>query len=279
MKIGITGGKPQDGSFYPMLKSAGFECFDFNMACTEIPPYTLKGAMFDDFCKEEKKIANAAGMTIWQVHGPMRWPVCDGTPEEREERMEKMKRSIRATALLGAKYWVIHPLMPHGLFERATDKAKETREMNLAFWGELLKVAKDEGVTMCLENMPFLDFSISSPAEIASVVREMNDPAFAMCLDTGHANMSPDWETPADAIRKYGDLIKTLHIHDNRGKNDNHMLPFTGTIDWKDFGHAITECAWEGVLSMECAPNGNLPADILADMYAVYSKTVRAFFR
>ena len=271
MKIGVTGGKPQDGSFYAMLKSAGFECFDFNMACTEIPPYTLQGAMFDDFCKEERKIANAAGMTVWQVHGPMRWPVCDGTPEEREERMEKMKRSIRATSLLGAKYWVIHPLMPHGLFERATDKAKETREMNLAFWSELLKTAKNEGVTICLENMPFLDQRISHIDRIADFVKRLDLPNLGICLDTGHANV---FKTDlGDAVRVCGDKLKVLHVHDNDTRCDAHTIPFDGKGNWLGFKAALKEIGFDGVLSLECFINKTYPPELDEYMRVGIAKT------
>ncbi|MGD0305490.1 MAG: sugar phosphate isomerase/epimerase, partial [Candidatus Acidiferrales bacterium] len=33
-----------------------------------------------------------------------------------------------------------------------------------------------------------------------------------------------------DAMR---DRIVTAHIHDNHGEKDEHLLPYTGTIDWK----------------------------------------------
>jgi sugar phosphate isomerase/epimerase len=30
-----------------------------------------------------------------------------------------------------------------------------------------------------------------------------------------------------------GALAITAHLHDNHGEKDEHLLPFSGTIDWK----------------------------------------------
>jgi sugar phosphate isomerase/epimerase len=144
---------------------------------------------------------------------------------------------------------------------------------------ELLAVAKQEGVTVCLENMPFLDFSLSSPSDIVGFIEEINDPFFAMCLDTGHANVCRNWSSPAEAMRKYGNHIKVLHVHDNRGKRDEHTVPFSGTIDWDDFSHALQETDFQGVLSLECYPSAKLPQDICEDMYALYGRIATAISR
>jgi sugar phosphate isomerase/epimerase len=37
-------------------------------------------------------------------------------------------------------------------------------------------------------------------------------------------------ESSFDAMR---DRIVTTHIHDNHGEKDEHLLPYSGTIDWK----------------------------------------------
>ena len=84
--------------------------------------------------------------------------------------------------------------------------------------------------------------------------------------------MRKDWETPAEALRKYSDIIKVLHVHDNNGRHDDHFAPFFGTIDWKDFSRALKESCFEGVLSLECSPTQKLPANLLDEMYRVYHK-------
>ena len=276
MKIGISGGRKWRDEYYSKLKSFGFDYFDFGLENTNVEPYIYNEKDFYQDLSNEKKLADEAGMTIWQVHGPWRYPPLDGTTEDRAERLEKMKRSICGAAILGAKYWVVHPIMPYGTKDILTHNATETIELNLEFMDKLLPTAKQEGITICLENMPMVDFSIASPTAIVEIVKEINDSSFAMCLDTGHANLCRDWHTPAEAIREYGTIIKALHVHDNRGKHDEHLAPFHGTIDWKAFSVALHDTGFDGVLSLECVPNSNLPNDILESMYSIYYKIAKS---
>lgn len=278
MKIGISDGRTWKDQHYLKLKSFGFDFYDFKMSDTTALPYTNDDNEFEKYLKNEKKLADEAGVTIWQVHGPWRFPPRDVTESERSERLEKMKRSIYGTAILGAKYWVVHPLMPCGTQDILTDNVSKTREINLDFMSKLLTYAKQFGITICLENMPFLDFSLSSPTTIVDIVKEIDDPSFAMCLDTGHANLCRNWSTPAAAIREYGRYIKVLHVHDNRGALDDHLAPFWGSIDWKDFSRALYDSRFEGVLSLECAPSPKLPKDIYEDMYTMYSRIAKSIF-
>ena len=134
MKIGITGCTRYGDEQYKKLKEYGFDCVDFGMANTDAPIYTLPTEESDALVLKEKTLAAEAGIEINQVHGPWRYPPEDGTEENRAERFEKMCKSIRATALLGCKYWVIHPIMPFGTHDIEEGKEKETWELNVEFF-------------------------------------------------------------------------------------------------------------------------------------------------
>jgi sugar phosphate isomerase/epimerase len=52
-------------------------------------------------------------------------------------------------------------------------------------------------------------------------------------LDTGHANMC---EGVPEAFSIMHERIRSLHVHDNDGKSDQHLFPMVaegGTIDWR----------------------------------------------
>ena len=141
---------------------------------------------------------------------------------------------------------------------------------HVEFWKRFLE-EHCEHVTICLENMPFRrGYSLSSPAAIADLIREVNDPALAMCLDTGHANVRADWQSPAESMRAYSQTIKALHVHDNGGEHDEHLLPYCGTIDWADFSAALREVKFGGCFSLECTPSKQLPIEILEVTYPFY---------
>lgn len=256
---------------YKKLKAYGFDCVDYGMSNTKIEPYTLNEYEFDKFMLAEKALADEAGISIWQVHGPWRFPPVERTHEDRAERLEKMKKSIHGAALLGARYWIVHPIMPYGVEDIDTEYESETHRLNLEFMRELLTVAKAEGVTICLENMPFLDFSLSASDDIVNFIKEIDDPAFMMCLDTGHEFKYPN-ASPASVVRKHGKYIKALHVHDNCGARDEHLMPFTGEIDWEDFGKALGEVGFDGVMSLEHNSDERLPEEIFDSLYPIYAK-------
>ncbi len=237
---------------YKKLKLYGFDYSD----------YSITGALdgkteeeYEQLVLREKQLADEAGIVIWQVHGPWVYPPRDDTPEHRAERMEDMKRSIRLTALIGCKYWVIHPIMPFGA--HAEPDPEEFWRLNEEFWRALLPTAKELDVTICLENMPMKFLSISPPDKTLEMVRKINDENFKFCLDTGHAILR-GW-SPADAARLAGDDLKVLHVHDNDLSGDHHNPIFYGDTNWKEFCKALDEIGFDGVFSLELGPPYHLP--------------------
>lgn len=271
MKIGI--GASAYGRSYPVeeqykvMRAHGYESTDFGMSDTESAPYTLTDDEAAAMLQAHRKAAEEAGILISQVHGPWRWPPQDGTEEDRAERLEKMKRCLHYTALLGCRYMVVHPIMPFYINDIGTGNEPLTWQMNLDFYRELLTVAHKEDVIIALENMPMPQFSIGSPEQILQFVTEINDPYLKVCLDTGHVSVY-DKRQPAEAVYLLGDWIKVLHIHDNGGRGDEHLLPYsrTGVIDWPAFGKALRDVGYEGTFSYETAPNGKLPLPVWEDV-------------
>lgn len=247
---------------YLKLKEHGYEAVDFSLTDTDSVLYTSHDESIRHL-KIHKTLSEEAGVKIHQVHGPWKNHLQGTTPKSRAELMVHMKRSIEMTSYLGAEYFVIHPIMTPNLDDAGKPEADVTWEANLIFMTELLKTAKDNDVTICLENMPFGRFSISKPADTYRFVKEMNDSKFKMCLDTGHVSVFE--LSPADAIREMHDEIKTLHVHDNKFKMDMHMMPYFGQIDWADFGKALHEAAFDGVFSLEVRPPASLPTDLFEE--------------
>jgi len=250
---------------YKKLKEHGYSYIDFNMADTNTPIYTLHEAESRAIIMHEKKLTKEAGIGISQVHGPWRWPPADLTDEDRSERMEKMKKSIHLSSLLECRNWVIHPILPYGLEDTGTTNEKKTWELNLEFMSELLKTAKEYGVTICLENMPFKNFSIARPIDTIRFVRAMKDDNFKACLDTGHVATFPEI-SPGEAVKTMGKDLRVLHVHDTRYGMDLHLMPYFGVIDWMDFRKALDEIAFNGVLSLETLPSVKLDTDIFEEM-------------
>lgn len=229
------------------MKSHGFDSADYqNLVNTENELFALSDSEFEKRLLAHKEAAKEAGVVINQTHGPWRSPK-DATEEDRAERFEKMTKTLWATSVLGSKFMAIHPIMPYGC--GANPEPERFMELNLNFFEKLAAEAKKYGVVICFENMPFPALTLSSTKQIADFVRTINSDNFKMCLDTGHCAVMK--ESPADALRNYGDIIKIMHVHDNDGNHDSHKFPFDGVIDWEDFGKALSDVNEDVVLSLE----------------------------
>ncbi len=231
------------------IRSLGYDCVDLQSFCNTGDVF-FNGSIADmeKLLLRIRSAADNAGITISQTHGPWRWPPRDGTKEERDERFEKMTRSLEGTAMAGCTDMVIHPIMPFG--DNSNPDPDRFMEMNLEFFTRLTAKARSFGVTIDFENMPMPVLTLATPHQILEFAKKIDSPFFRVCLDTGHCTMNH--VDPADAVREIGkQYLRVLHVHDNNGVSDLHWLPETGVIDWKAFSRALQEIGYDGVFSLE----------------------------
>ncbi len=259
---------------YQKMKAHGFGAVDISMSDTNSPLYT---APSQEMLQKEKRLADQAGILIHQVHGPWRYPPQDASEAERNERMDKMKRSLEMTAMLGCKNWVIHPLNPFGTQDKDTDDAPKTWDINLEFFTKLLPFARKHDITVCLENMPWESFSMASPAEILRFVREINDDHFKICFDTGHSRLVKDLST-FDTICLLGENIQVLHLHDNKQQRDLHLPPYFGSLNWEKCAVALDAIGFQGVYSLEVSPPAALSDELFERFACLYADCTKEIF-
>lgn len=281
MKIGIqtdlldTNGYGRwNEQMYIKLAEHGFACTDFAMANTNTPIYNTSLNNAEKILLHEKRLADEAGIEIVQTHGPWRWPAQDLSCADRTERMEKMKKAIHFTSLLGCKKCVVHPIMPYGISDKNTPEAFETYRMNMEFFTELLKTARQYGVTICLENMPYDKFSLAGVSSLCKLVGEVNDDYLKICLDTGHSFVLGE-ATLSSEIKMLGRYLDALHIHDNKMNTDLHLMPYFGNIDWKDFAKALKDIDYKGNFTLETMPPRKLPTPIFEQMCILLVQTAQ----
>jgi sugar phosphate isomerase/epimerase len=52
-----------------------------------------------------------------------------------------------------------------------------------------------------------------------------------------------------------------IHVNDNAAIDDEHIPPFTGTVDWKDAMHGLALAEFDGLLNFEISTK-NVPASL-----------------
>lgn len=74
-----------------------------------------------------------------------------------------------------------------------------------------------------------------------------------LCFDTGHNYLAA--VNDFSLLDRYWDRVFALHVHDNNGKTDEHLLPYEGSIDWNTFMEKIRKTDFAGSLMLEsCYP-------------------------
>jgi len=113
-------------------------------------------------------------------------------------------------------------------------------------------LAEPLGVRVVLEVIPNELSRAGSLVHFVEEVLEATD--VGICLDFGHAHMDGDL---VDAIETVSEHLMTTHVHDNRGRTDDHLVPFEGTIDWPGALTAVQKVGYDGTLVLEIAAHGS----------------------
>lgn len=113
---------------------------------------------------------------------------------------------------------------------------------------ELAPVAERYGVRLAVEVIPN---ALSTPAALVELVESDIDAAgLGICMDVGHARLMGD---VVDAIETCSGHLITTHLHDNRGRNDDHLVPGKGVIDWDATLLALQKIGYDGPWMFELA--------------------------
>ena len=240
----------------------GYESIDFNLADTESEYYTARDEDFVKRMYEIRSTLKKNGITVNQIHGPWRAPARDLSDDDRAERFAKMTKAMVMAKHLGAGYMAVHPLMPFGI--DSPENPDEVYSINKRYYSSLANVAEALGVVICLENMPFRSFPLSSSESIRALVKDIDSPYVRMCFDSGHAHIMR--EPLGDTLRAIADVVRILHVHDNDGEDDMHLPPYDGNADISDLAEALYDIGFDGVLSLETSPVSETEAASLTDV-------------
>ena len=118
-----------------------------------------------------------------------------------------------------------------------------TSKQFVKFWRDFLQ-DYGEIPTICIENV--MD---TEPQRLADAVAEVGDERLRLCLDVGHANLTP---APMDEwLDAFLPQLAHVHLHNNVGKTDEHRALFDGTLDmpsifkvlliFAPFRHSVSE--------------------------------------
>jgi len=188
--------------------------------------------------------------------------IAPADPAKFEEAMAVMRRWIDLFNALGVKAGVLHAggdgLRAAGWPEERIFEQRVEAVLRVA------EYARGGPMLICLENLTAKS-GIAGAAELIRIADAAGADNVALCLDTGHANMSGI--DNASFIRRAGPKLQALHIADNLGCHDDHMLPYgRGTVKWPEVMKALREVAYHGLFNFE------IPGEILCPKPVLMAK-------
>ena len=165
-------------------------------------------------------------------------------PLARRASVDDLKRCIDWLKEAGGTCLVVHP---GGL--SAPEDCESRRAALARSLLELVEHARGTGIILCVENMPPGVFPGSRMADLFDLVAELDQPELALVLDTGHAHITAD---AASETLAAGSRLRSTHVHDNNGRQDTHLPPGHGTVDWNAWRGALDRIGYEGPIMLEC---------------------------
>jgi len=123
--------------------------------------------------------------------------------------------------------------------------------------------AAERNVLLAVENMR------DSVWLLDRVIDEFGDDPnksnLGVCIDVGHANISRDAggarETVSNYLERYAAQLVHLHLHDNDGLRDEHLIPGNGTIDWDRVFTTLDRIGFAGTAVLENHQQGISPRE------------------
>lgn len=197
--------------------------------------------------REFGAFARDRGVGIEQGHLDLPINIAPGDEAQRSETIEGLKPWLDLYCAIGITAGVLHP---GGCGD--PDLAQEQRMQSLR---EICDHLQGTGLVICLENC-------SSGEDLKPVLAETDPARVGVCLDTGHLNLTE--EDQGDFIRSVGPRLLALHLAENAGQKDDHVMPFArgGCVPWSEVATALRDGGYPGLHNFEIPGENRCPLPV-----------------
>jgi sugar phosphate isomerase/epimerase len=177
-----------------------------------------------------------------------------GDEPRRKAALAETEAALAIARHIPFPYLVVHLGMPAVEQVPAGDNQRDAARRSVE---DIVAMAGRLNVRVALEVIPN---PLSSAAALSHLIEEELDGVdVGVCLDYGHAHLMGDL---GEAVETLSGHLWTTHVHDNHGKRDEHLVPFSGSIDWDAAMMATQKIGYDGALILEVGDTGD-PVDVL----------------
>ena len=180
-----------------------------------------------------------------------------------KELIERTKKAIEVTKILGAYKMVIHSGISYKNQKYDEDL---TIKDNVCFWKEVCEYAKQNNIILAFENDVVADDydkneifkpSLKTVNTFVSILKQEYDNV-SICYDIGHSYIAHN-DLYLDFMKDIIQNISCFHLHNNKGhfdkentwKNDTHNPCFDGDIEFEEFFKNLKQVGYNKELIIE----------------------------
>jgi sugar phosphate isomerase/epimerase len=188
-----------------------------------------------------KELLQLHGLEVDWVHAPFMVPALYHHREEvRACAVGALCSALSIARELDARCMVVHPTNEFYPGDTSPPQCHEQLYRSLT---TLVECSQHLGIQLTLENMIEVEVSEMTIALIESI------EGLGWCFDVGHAHLNGTTDV---LLERCGHKLQALHLHDNNGIDDEHLVPGQGTIEWNGLMQKIKATGYRGVWGLEC---------------------------
>jgi len=181
------------------------------------------------------------------IPAQFRYPsiLCSPNEAVRRDSVHYIQDAIDAAGRLGAPYVSLCP----GMTLFGQDLEQGWAQLRRSFT-ELLDYTAGTDVVLLIEPAHKAESTLILTVEDGQrMIEEIGSERMGILLDTGHAHLNG--EDLAKVVAGLKGVPLHIHIDDNHGQGDAHLIPGEGNIDFAPFVQALLEIDYQGFVSAE----------------------------
>lgn len=171
---------------------------------------------YEDEGVRDVEAAHANGLTVETLHaayGGVNEIWLEGAVGE--ARMHFFLECVRAAAAIQVPTVIMH--LSSGA------NPPPITEVGLSRYQRICDEAEHLGVQVAFENLRYVSY-------LRAIFQSIHSPARKLCYDCGHENL---YDGGDGILEEFGKDLVAVHLHDNHGLHDDHIPPFSGTVNWE----------------------------------------------
>jgi sugar phosphate isomerase/epimerase len=218
--------------------------------------------------KQHLKVSNLNAFTLYAINDVYHPSWIETDMHSTQIRMMHTINCLKAARLLGAKNISTEGGGPQ------TANAHERRDLIKLFAKNIeqaVKVAEAEKVRILVEPEPGL--IIENSSQITEFLKSFNSKSIGINCDLGHFFCVG--EDPAEVVYQLADYIGHFHLADiSSDRVHNHLLPGTGSINFKNIFDAIRSVGYQGFITVELYTYQDNPIEAALKAYGYLQRFV-----